>query len=174
MIRAHRGAMIGLLGAYLSSGIAMAQKPIQPLATERLDGKIISQGGTFDSWSEYVQSEFFKENGLRCGTPRFRPPVPEGGTPGDCTSTLTNPDPVFDPSVAHFTIPVVVHVIQNTSGSGFISAALIQSQIDILNEDFLAILGTNGGNGTDVQIDFYLATLDPGGSPTTGITTWSA
>ena len=56
------------------------------------------------------------------------------------------------------------------SGTGFLSAARIQSQIDILNEDFLAIAGTNGENGTDSAIQFVLATTDPNGNPTTGIT----
>jgi hypothetical protein len=73
--------------------------------------------------------------------------------------------------VVKYRIPVVVHVIrQNNGTTGNVSMALVQSQIEILNEDFLALAGTLGEDGTDVQIEFYLATTDPGGNPTTGVT----
>jgi PKD repeat protein len=70
-----------------------------------------------------------------------------------------------------YQIPVVVHVIHNGEavGSGSnISLAAIQSQIDVLNEDFRKILGTNGYNthpsGADTQIEFCLAKRRPDGS----------
>jgi PKD repeat protein len=70
-----------------------------------------------------------------------------------------------------YTIPVVVHVIHNGEavGSGTnVSFAAIQSQIDVLNEDFRKILGTNGYNthpdGADTQIEFCLALRRPDGS----------
>jgi hypothetical protein len=69
------------------------------------------------------------------------------------------------------TIPVVVNVIYKT-GSQNISDAQIQSQIDVLNEDFRR---TNGdANNTwsqaiDTNIEFCLASIDPDGNPTTGI-----
>ena len=70
-----------------------------------------------------------------------------------------------------YQIPVVVHVIHNGEavGSGSnISLAAIQSQIDVLNEDFRRILGTNGYNthpsGADTQIEFCLAKRRPNGS----------
>lgn len=70
------------------------------------------------------------------------------------------------------TLPVVVHVIHNgeAAGSGNnISYAQIQSQIDVLNEDFRRLPGTPGFNthpsGADVEIEFCLATLDPAGQP---------
>jgi hypothetical protein len=77
-------------------------------------------------------------------------------------------------------IPVVIHVIHNTrSGyiggpnNGNISPEQILSQIEVLNEDYRRKEGTNGFNtdpvGTDVNIEFHLATLDPSGNPTTGI-----
>ena len=37
----------------------------------------------------------------------------------------------------------------NTSGAGAITDQMVQSQIDVLNEDFLAIPGTNGGPKRD-------------------------
>lgn len=68
-------------------------------------------------------------------------------------------------------IPVVVHVVHNgeTVGVGRnISYAAIQSQIDVLNEDFRKILGSNGWNnnpvGADTEIEFCLAQRRPDGS----------
>lgn len=66
-------------------------------------------------------------------------------------------------------IPVVVHVIHN-GGSENISDAQIESQIQILNEDYGKIPGTNGdGNGVDTKIRFCLANIDPNGNCTNGI-----
>ena len=66
-------------------------------------------------------------------------------------------------------IPVVVHVIHNGEpmGSGAnISQAQIQSQIDVLNEDFRRT-GAGANNhpaGADTEIQFALALLDPDGN----------
>jgi len=66
-------------------------------------------------------------------------------------------------------IPVVVHVIHD-GGTNNISDAQIQSQIDVLNEDFRKITGTNGdGNGVDTEIQFCLAKKTPDGKCTNGI-----
>lgn len=66
-------------------------------------------------------------------------------------------------------IPVVVHVIHN-GGTENITDAQIQSQIDVLNEDFRKIVGTNGdGNGVDTEIEFCLAKKTPEGKCTNGI-----
>jgi hypothetical protein len=74
------------------------------------------------------------------------------------------------------TIPVVVHVLYNTAAQN-ISVAQIKSQIKVLNSDYRA---TNSdktktpdvwkGLITDARIQFKLATKDPKGKPTTGIT----
>ncbi|MGV3609873.1 MAG: PKD domain-containing protein [Fluviicola sp.] len=70
-----------------------------------------------------------------------------------------------------YQIPVVVHVIHNGEAVGTgtnVSYAAIQSQIDVLNEDFRRIFGTNGYNtnplGADTQIEFCLARRRPDGS----------
>ncbi|RIV73783.1 zinc metalloprotease [Flagellimonas aequoris] len=70
-----------------------------------------------------------------------------------------------------YKIPVVVHVVHNGEavGSGAnISYAQIQSQIEVLNEDFRRRIGSNGFNeneaGADTLIEFFLATEDPNGS----------
>jgi hypothetical protein len=114
---------------------------------------------------------FAQQQRVRCATVSTKAQAPLKSLPAaDCTLFVTDPKAEYDPTVVKYRIPVVVHVIQHTNGDGNLSNALVQSGIDILNEDFLALSGTNGQNGVDVQIEFYLATEDPGGSPTTGIT----
>lgn len=74
------------------------------------------------------------------------------------------------------TIPVVVHVIWHDPNEN-ISDAQIQSQIDILNEDF-RLLNSDSLTDThpfwiytaDAEIEFCLASRDPSGNTTTGIT----
>jgi len=103
----------------------------------------------------------------RCGTPS--PVGLPSEVPSDCGYLTNDPEPEYEPSCTYH-VPVVFHVIQNTSGSGFLSAQTIQDQIDVLNEDFNAIPGSPGAPGTEARIQFHLATEDPGGNPTTGIT----
>lgn len=74
-------------------------------------------------------------------------------------------------------IPTVVHVIYRTSQEN-ISDAQIQSQIDVLNEDFSA--SNSDYNNTpsefatlrsgDTKIRFEMAATDPNGNPTNGVT----
>lgn len=79
-------------------------------------------------------------------------------------------------SGAAITIPVVVHVVYNTAAEN-ISDAQIQSQIDVLNEDFNK-LNSDTSNipgafkpfASDANIQFVLAKQDPSGNATTGIT----
>ncbi|WP_046746098.1 M43 family zinc metalloprotease [Kordia zhangzhouensis] len=70
------------------------------------------------------------------------------------------------------TIPVVVHVVYRTTQEN-ISDAQIQSQIDVLNEDFRrtnADADNRWSQAADTEIQFCLASVDPNGNPTTGIT----
>jgi Pregnancy-associated plasma protein-A len=139
------------------------------------DNEIIIDGFTYNSWEEVAQSGYFHQHGTRCGVNPLDPQLIDdlsdpAGTPSDCTLGRTRIMPEYDPSVEKYRIPVVVHVIQTTGGTGAMSDSRVQSQIDILNEDFLAIAGSNGAPGTDTQIEFYLAEFDPQGNPTTGIT----
>ena len=70
------------------------------------------------------------------------------------------------------TIPVVVHVLYKTAAEN-ISAAQIQSQIDVLNEDFRRTnsdANNTWSQAADTQIEFCLTTVDPSGNATTGIT----
>lgn len=73
------------------------------------------------------------------------------------------------------TIPVVFHVVYNTSAQN-ISDALIYAQLDQLNKDY-ARLNSDAGNtpaafqgvAANTQIQFCLAQRDPNGAATTGI-----
>jgi len=73
-------------------------------------------------------------------------------------------------------IPVVVHVVYKTSTEN-ISTAQVQSQINILNQDFRKLNPDVSGVPTafqssvaDCEINFCLAARDPNGASTTGIT----
>ena len=67
-------------------------------------------------------------------------------------------------------IPVVFHVIHN-NGPEKISIAQCESAIEALNRDFRRQAGTRGaGMGVDTEIEFSLATIDPNGFPTSGVT----
>ncbi len=103
----------------------------------------------------------------RCGAPE--PVFSAAAVPADCGYLTNSPQPEYEPTCT-YEIPVVFHVIQSTSGAGFLSAATIQEQIDVLNEDFLALPGSLGAPGTNSSIRFRLATTAPDGSATTGIT----
>ncbi|MFY7671888.1 GEVED domain-containing protein [Tenacibaculum sp. MEBiC06402] len=69
-------------------------------------------------------------------------------------------------------IPVVVHVIYSNAQEN-ISDAQIQSQLDVLNEDFRRTnsdANNKWSQAADTQIEFELAAIDPNGNPTSGIT----
>ena len=72
-------------------------------------------------------------------------------------------------------IPVVVHVVWNTSQQN-ISDAQIHSQIDVLNRDFRRTNPDISNTPApflpltaDARIEFFLANIDPNGAPSTGI-----
>ena len=77
-----------------------------------------------------------------------------------------------------YKIPIVVHVIHNNRSLTIggetnqnISKEQIQSQIKVLNDDYRNKTSTQNFNpsGSDVELEFFLATKDPDGKPTTGI-----
>ena len=75
-----------------------------------------------------------------------------------------------------YTIPVVVHVVYQNATEN-ISNAQIQSQIDVLNDDFRKLNSNFSstpsvfqGVASDMEFEFCLATVDPSGNSTTGIT----
>ncbi len=167
---------IGFVTLLAASGFAQAALPVAAVSPE--DGPVVVRGQTFASWTAYWQSDFFRQNQIRCASHRDHSHSDENdamagqrGNAADCSATRTNPADAYDPAVEHFRIPVVVHVIRNDAGNqGNLSENRIRSQITVLNEDFQALTGTPGGQGTDTEIEFFLATEDPGGNPTNGIT----
>lgn len=73
-------------------------------------------------------------------------------------------------------IPVVVHVVYKTAAEN-ISTAQIRSQIKVLNRDFRATNPDRNrvpapwkGLVADARITFVLASVDPDGKPTSGVT----
>jgi len=69
-------------------------------------------------------------------------------------------------------IPVVVHIVYENSTEN-ISDAQVQSQIDVLNEDFRRTnldADNTWSQAADTQVEFCLASVDPNGNPTSGIT----
>ena len=111
---------------------------------------------------------FQSPNVIRCGTPEIDPDMFDGG-PGDCSSSSTSIEAQYDPGDTYY-IQVVVHVIRDDNGFGNVGNPKVRSQIDILNEDFLALAGTPGEPGTFSGIQFALASQDPDGNATNGIT----
>jgi len=74
------------------------------------------------------------------------------------------------------TFPIVVHILHNAPNEN-ISDEQILSQIEVLNKDFRKLNAnfpttpTAFGNvATDMEIEFCLASIDPDGNPTSGIT----
>lgn len=75
-------------------------------------------------------------------------------------------------------VPVVVHVVWNTANPiENISDAQIESQVDViykdfrgLNDEFANIQANFWPQAADMEIEFYLAQIDPNGNPTNGIT----
>jgi hypothetical protein len=89
-------------------------------------------------------------------------------------NSLINPS-VFRITNQIYTIPVVVHVVYKT-GSQNISDAQIQSQIDVLNQDFARLNAdtTSTPSGfvsiaSATNFQFCLAQQDPSGQPSNGI-----
>jgi len=154
-----------LLGTTLAlQSRALSQAPPAPLPVIEVLGQ------KFYTWEEYTSSSLFQSAGLRCNTPPFDPARGSTKTgPSDCAYGSTNPTSEYAPTFL-YDIPVVVHVIERTNGVGHLTEAKVQSQIDVLNEDFRALSGSLGANGFDGMIRFHLATEDPAGNPTNGIT----
>lgn len=83
--------------------------------------------------------------------------------------TIVSPDEILK-------IPIVVHVINPPSHPFVISDEKILSQIEVLNKDYRKRNEDHVNTPdefanlvADVGIEFYLATTDPNGKPTTGI-----
>lgn len=150
------------------------QKPDPAPMRDRLaitslpDGRVVVDDVVYASRLDYYRSDYFRQNGTKCSAPipDFAS-APRGvGSSADCSLVQTNLSAAYAPSNGRFRIPVVVHVITSGSGVGALTEDNIRGQIDVLNEAFRG----NGGLGANTEIDFFLATMDPSGNPTSGIT----
>jgi hypothetical protein len=126
---------------------------------EHADGSIVAADarGThyFAGWQDYVQSPFFQEHGLRCGTDRVPQPL-AFGTSSDCNSSNTSIEAQYSPvGGVDYLIPVVFHVLRRTNGTNDVSDTRIAEQIEVLNEDFGAFGA--GLPGENTRIQFVLA-----------------
>ncbi len=80
-----------------------------------------------------------------------------------------NPSKMVDGVI---TIPVVFHIVWNTNAEN-ISDAQVESQLQILTDDFRrfnADADNTWGQATDTEIQFCMASVDPNGNATNGIT----
>ncbi|MEM7037792.1 MAG: M43 family zinc metalloprotease, partial [Bacteroidota bacterium] len=70
-----------------------------------------------------------------------------------------------------YVVPVVVHIMHNNGVLHNVSDLEVNSQIDVLNEDFGRYgAGANTDpDGSNAGIRFCLASIDPNGNPTSGI-----
>jgi hypothetical protein len=136
------------------------------------DGSVIADGHYHDSVIEWQRSDQFQTGGYRCASE-------EGldlemlrmlADPNDCTFNNTTIDPEYEAATGiTYRIPTVIHVIMTTGGTGNLPQPLVESQIDVLNEDFQAIVGTNGENGYNTKFEFVLVDEEPDGTPSTGV-----
>lgn len=124
------------------------------------DGRLVVDGLAFGSMTEYFTSAHFQSGGKRCGARRIESaaarPLAVTGAPSDCSLSATAIQDEYYPD-DFYIIPIVFHVIYKADGTGNISDVLIESQVDIMNEDFGALPGTPGAAGFDSHIRFELA-----------------
>lgn len=130
------------------------------------NGSYIVEGVEYESVSAFHESDAFRDSNKRCGS--LEPTLIAEFAPTDCSFSMTSIENDYMPTQV-YRIPVVFHVIRRSNGTGEIADELILSQLDVLNEDFRALTGSLGEAGNDSMIEFYLATTDPDGNPTTGI-----
>ena len=116
---------------------------VRPPVTYHKNGTVETGDLKFASVAEFQQSDDFVTHGRRCGSTHV--PQNNRAAPTDCSFSSTTIQSEYMPDVT-FTIPVVVHVIQKTDGTGDISDELVHSQIEILNEDFDALAGSPGSS----------------------------
>jgi len=155
--------LVALLG-----GVAAAGPRLHPV--HNLDGSIQVGDHSYASQQAYFQSQEWQESGGRCGTPAPQQSTlitPATGT-ADCTMSLTKINAAYTDGRT-FVIQVVFHLIEKTDGTGHITDDQVNSQIQVLNEDYEAIANTHGAPGNNANIKFVLARFDPSGNPTTGI-----
>jgi hypothetical protein len=169
MTRAHR--LVTMLLPAMASLLLVQTADADPLPQHlrphyRADGSVKVGTQVFPTRYAYATSKLFQDSGARCGTPE--PPAVAEASPSDCGYQNTVINPEYDDDRT-FVIQVVFHVVKQNATVGNVTPALINSQMEILNEDFQALAGTPGSAGHNVKLEFVLAKFDPAGLPTSGI-----
>ena len=127
---------------------------------------VISEGVTYSTAQAFHESRAFQEGAYRCATHvhdmflRAQPGYTEGALTTDCTNSVTNIQPDYDPVAGRtVVIPLYFHVIYKTDGTGYVSRQRIDDQIAVLNDDFG---GTtfSGDSGFETTIQFELVAVD--------------
>jgi hypothetical protein len=77
---------------------------------------------------------------------------------GDCSLSRTVIKSEYWP-VQTYVIPVVFHIIHKTDGTGNISDLRIYQQVQVLNQDFGAVMGSPGEKGYNTKIQFELVRI---------------
>ena len=159
--------------AILVIGMPCAAATVKDDPRGRDQGPVVVDGRVFGSRALYLNSHYFYTSGKRCGLASHEEWLKNARANGllpEPRAAFTKMEKAFGPGDV-LQIPVVVHIITASDGTtGDLTNSIVQSQIDILNEDFRALPGTNGANGTDTMIQFVLADTDPVGGPSSGIT----
>lgn len=126
----------------------MAQAPQRSCSTMDVDARLRAEDPTYAANREAIET--FTQNYVATGA--------------------------LDGERAVVTIPVVVHIVYNVAAEN-ISDTRVYEQIDVLTKDFRRTNADVGetpayfaGVAADAEIQFCLATVDPSGNPTTGIT----
>ena len=129
-------------------GIVMAQTPQRSCSTMDVDARLKAQDPFYEANRAAIEE--FTANYIASGA--------------------------NDGERAVVTIPVVVHVVYNVAAEN-VSDTRIFEQIEVLNDDFRRLNADAGetpahflAEAADTEIQFCLATTDPSGNPTTGIT----
>ncbi|MCP5045948.1 MAG: hypothetical protein GY940_02180 [bacterium] len=144
----------------ISTGLLMGETNDGNRFRIQPDGKVTVAGLVFDDFVSYTQSDYFRDNGKRCGAAEKT--LARGHlddilkSTSDCTTSKTVIQSEYWPSSVK-TIPIVFHIIHKTDGTGNISDQEVNDQVTVLNEDFRAKAGTMGSSGFDTKIQFQLA-----------------
>ena len=136
------------------------------------DGTVEYRGLTFQSWSRFNAWRMASEPEIdhRCGTPSLELGINRQGVgETDCGLESNVPLDRFDPSMGEYVIPVVVHVMRDSTGQlGDISEERIIEQIRILNAVFAGPMGEYGSSETGIR--FILSRRTPDDAPSDGYT----
>lgn len=104
------------------------------------NGKVMVDGLSFPSLTEYYMSEYFKVNGKRCKNVHSGSdhPIPHGlsqtlASPSDCSNNQTVIKSEYNN--VNTSVAVVFHIL-HYNGTGDIPDAQCQRQVDVLNDDY--------------------------------------